>query len=647
MLALIAALLLTIWPALPSPGQPPQEVKVAGQPISVWKQKLTSNDALEVCEALEVVGRTSFQEIIAAYAERMEFFVNHPDSHVRVKAMNNFAEEYLVNHPIVASAIRQHLALVEKAARDADMRVRESACRLLGELATRLRPLPQVLYTATEDDEPQVRCAALEALRLSGRKSPKVLNCFRRAWNDADATVRLAAWRGLTCCHEHLTGDDWKRIRELFRKERGEPRIQAALLLLLAGQADDTVVNFLTNLLQHDQFDAALSLESMLLPVLPDTDLTYPVTRGSALASYRECVCNAMLLAPKVPDPLMQSVIKTVTERGPASNTELFLLLRAPQLPKSQLDALYQAAEKRRDARGILLVLALKARDENDKSVHDEVFSAVEKKLTLPANILDFCREVRERKMKEVVPLLRILAEDKDPLISRSTKAVLYYFTRDDKVLQALLQELQSSTLVVLPLPTALLDHERPETQMALWKCLDSLLNGRNFRGHPVVHPLLFELTRMELDPPDQLMPKVHVLFWTISDPALRILLAEVLYRKEAYPPARAMLETLANQQSDTYLQRAARESLARLRLTENQPVAATEKPKTLPERWQAMERTRVRLTRYYPLVLLPNLPLHRLPPPRHQVRVDLLDPLLEEIRQQNPTLAGKLEEID
>jgi hypothetical protein len=109
-------------------------------------------------------------------------------------------------------------------------------------------------------------------------------------------------------------------------------------------------------------------------------------------------------------------------------------------------------------------------------------------------------------------------------------------------------------------------------------------------------------LAEKGMDVPDRLLPKMRVMFWT-AQIENRIHLAEILYRKEGYMPARVMLETLASADDvPAIVRQQASEALTRLRLAsqtaQNPP---PEQRKSLFERWQAMERVQFRTLQNYP----------------------------------------------
>jgi hypothetical protein len=634
------------WSQLPSP---PQQIR--GRTLTEWKQKLTSQDASEVYQALVALRSVNFMEVHEALVQNFEFLLNHPNTWVRIEAMNQLIRRNPPSYLLSASKMARHVPRLEQQLQEPDPMVRVAACRFLGWLSFKvpLRPVPAGLYAALSDQEPVVRCAALEALRLSGRKSEKVLNRFRQAVSDTDPTVRLAALRGLTCCYERLGQEDWKLVREVFGKDRGAPRVQAAILLLLAGQTDDQVLKFLCNVVtSRDNLWFDRSLTS-----LTNVDRVFNVMyeiMAPIFSYHRTEVASAAMLLPAIPEPLLQAFIETaVINKGYVSYEELLPLLRARTFDQAHLDTLRKALATEKDERRAALVLAILVRHLPEKEAVTEVQAALQR---FPSMItfltVSLFDEIRSRNLKEMEPLLRILLNHcgTDPHVGR-VLVLLYYFTGDKKILEKLHEVWKTTSGFITPVETEMvLSKLGAERDPMYLDFVESALNGKLPR---VPAGYVFSaLAEKGMDVPDRLLPKMRVMFWT-AQIENRIHLAEILYRKEGYMPARVMLETLASADDvPANWRQQASEALTRLKLAsqtgQNPP---PEQRKSLIERWQAMERVQFRTLQNYPLVKLGDALLTSPLWQFERTRVDLVDPLLEEIRKQDPELARKLEDMD
>ncbi len=649
------ALLIGLWTAvgLIQAGWsqlPPQ--KIRGRTLTEWKQALTSQDASEVYQALVALRPISGKDLDEAFDENLEFLLNHPNNWVRIEAMNQLSKRYESPYVLSVSKVVRHVPRLEQQLRDPDPIVRVAACQVLGWLSFKvpLRPVPAGLYAALSDQEPLVRCAALEALRLSGRKSEKVLNHFRQAVSDTDPTVRVAALRGLTCCFERLGQEDWKIVREVFSKDRGAPRVQAAILLLLAGQTDDQVLKFLCNVVRSRDYPLPPRPPASQTTVDGVFDVSYSIVPISS--SYRTEVASAAMFLPAIPEPLLQAFIENATRYKEVNvgYEELFPLLRARAFDQAHLDTLRKALATEREPRRAILLLAALVRHLPEKEAITEVQAALARFPGLTAILMiSFLDQVRSWNLKEIEPLLRILVNHhgRDQNVGR-VLLLLYYFTGDKKILEKLCEVWKTSGMLAMPAEMEMfISRLGAERDPMYADILESFLNGK-FPGIPANY-IFSLLAEKGIDVPDRLLPKLRVMFWTAQQIENRIHLAEFLYRKERYMPARAMLETLASDDdAPANVRQQASEALRRLKIAshtaQNLP---PDQHKSLIQRWQAMERVQFRTLHNYPLIksgeTFVTSPLWQY----ERTRVDLVDPLLEEIRKHDPELARKLEDMD
>ena len=648
------ALLIGLWTAvgLIQAGWsqlPPQ--KIRGRTLTEWKQALTSQDASEVYQALVALRSVSGKDLSEAFEQNLEFLLNHPNNWVRIETMNQLSKRYESPYVLSVSKVARHVPRLEQLLRDPDPMVRVAACQVLGWLSFKvpLRPVPAGLYAALSDQEPLVRYAALEALRLSGRKSHKALNHFRQAVSDADPTVRLAGLRGLTCCLERLGQEDWQLVREVFSKDRGAPRVQAAILLLLAGQTDDQVLKFLCNVVTSRDY----LILGRPLPFQKAEgrlfDFNYGIVPISS--SYRTEVASAAMFLPAIPEPLLQAFIENAMRYKEVNvgYEELFPLLRARAFDQVHLDTLRKALATEREPRRAVLILAVLVRHLPEKEAISEVQAAWQRFPGLTGMLtISLSDQLRSWNLKEIEPLLRILANHHgtDQNVGR-VLVLLYYFTGDKKILEKILEIWKSPNGFAPPADMEMvLGRLAAERDPMCLEIVESALNGKFPR---ITAGYVFSvLVEKGIDVPDRLLPKLRVMFWTAPIDN-RIQLAEILYRQEGYMPARTMLETLASaDDAPAHVRQQARAALTRLKIAsqaaQNPPL---DQRKVLSERWQAMERVQFRMLQNYPLVKLGEI-MHTSSLWQYErTRVDLVDPLLEEIRKHDPELARKLEDMD